>query len=178
LTEIKECLQLVSTMDLEAPELVQRMEIPPSSPPIPHLALYFDGIVCRLCESQPYVCRSEATSKAHLKEIHGWTSGEKGGRPSKFSKVTRAVSETSFSKVTTSPVACQTFYRSNFFRFFVVQPVKDTRLLNTGATPGGDTTNLVPFSLEDQIALQLAQNFSATVPSLPRHDRHYTQVSP
>jgi hypothetical protein len=120
LTEIKECLQLVSTMDLEAPELVQRMEIPPSSPPIPHLALYFDGIVCRLCESQPYVCRSEATSKAHLKEIHGWTSGERGGRPSKFSKVTRAVSETSFSKVTTSPVACQTFYRSNFFRFFVV----------------------------------------------------------
>jgi hypothetical protein len=97
-------------MDLKAPELVRQMEIALNNPPIPHLALYFDGIVCRLCESQPYVCRSETTSKAYLKEIYGWTSGEKGRRPSKAFRAVLAALDISFSKVISSLIACQTFY--------------------------------------------------------------------
>jgi hypothetical protein len=175
---IKDCLRIVGAMCLTAPELVQRMVIPPSNLPIPHLALYFDGIVCRLCESQPYVCRSKRSIRAHLKETHAWTSGEKNGRPSRGSQAARATSDTSFSKVTSSPVSCQTFHRSNFFRYFVVQPIKDAKPERTVANLGGGAVNSILFSLEDQITFQLAQKLSATEPSLPGHNRHYTQVSP
>ncbi|KFY97507.1 hypothetical protein V500_02040 [Pseudogymnoascus sp. VKM F-4518 (FW-2643)] len=177
LSEINDYLRVVRTMDLEAPKLVQQTSIPPCSPPIPHLTLYLDGIACKLCESQPFVCRSEKFSKVHLKKIHGWTSGEKAGRPSKF-QVAHSARETSFSKVTASPVACQTFYRSNFFRYFVVKPVMDSRLGSTFANLGNNATNSFPLSLEDQITLQLAQKLNATEPSLLGHGRHYTQVSP
>lgn len=114
------------TMDLEAPELVQHKPIPPSSPPIPYLRLYLNGIACHLCESQPYVYCSEGSMREHLKDIHHWTSGEKGGQPTKASQAAYAAFGTPFSKVTISPVACQNFFRSNFFRFFIVTPVKDT----------------------------------------------------
>jgi hypothetical protein len=178
-TDIKDYLPIISAMCLEAPELVQQMVIPPSTPPVPHLTLYLDGIMCRLCVSRPYVCRTKGKMRLHLKEMHTWTSGERGGRPSKASQAARAASDTSFSKVTTSPVACQTFYRSNFFRYFVVQPVIDSRPAGPVADLGDNAANLIPLSLEDQITLQLAQKLRATEPSIiPGHDRHYTQVSP
>lgn len=177
-TDIKDCLGIVGVMCLQAPDLVRQVVIPPTHPPIPHLALYLDGIVCRLCRSQPYVCRNARSMRAHLRVTHAWKSGEKGGRPSKASEAARIASETSFFKVTTSPVACQTFYRSNFFRFFVVKPVMDTRLASTVANLGDNVANSIPLSLEDQITLQLAQKLNATEPSLPGHSRHYTQVSP
>jgi hypothetical protein len=132
--ERKECLRVVLTMDLEAPELVQQIDILPSSAPIPYLRLYSNGTACQLCESRPYVCCSEQSIREHLKKVHNWTSGTKGGRPSKASQVARAASGTTFSKVTTGPVACQTFYRSNFFRYFVVTPVKDEDPQSTSAT--------------------------------------------
>ena len=116
--------------------------------------------------------------RSHLKETHAWTSGQKGGRPSKASRAASAILDTSFSKVTVSPVPCQTFHRSNFFRYFVIEPVKDAEPANTVANFGGDTANPIPLSLEDQITLQLAQKLNAAEPSLPAHDRHYTQASP
>lgn len=177
-SDMKDCLKIVGGMCLEPPELVQGIVVPPSSPPIPHLALFFDGIMCRLCESQPYVCRNERKMKRHLKESHAWTSGEKGGRPSKVSQAASAALVTSFSKVTSSPVACQTFHRSNFFRYFVVKPVEDVKPASTVVSFGGDAANSNSLSLEEQVTLQLAQKLSATEPSLPGHNRHYTQVSP
>jgi hypothetical protein len=54
----------------------------------------------------------------------------------------------------------------------------DTRLASTITNEGDDTVNSNPLSLEDQITLRLAQKLSATGPSLPEHDRHYTHVSP
>jgi hypothetical protein len=175
LAERKDYLQIVRTMDFEAPELVKHKSIPPSSPPIPYLTLCFNGIACQLCDSQPYVCCNEKSMREHLKDIHHWTSGEKGGRPTKASQVAHAAFGTPFSKVTTSPVACQTFFRSNFFRFFIVTPVKDTTPQITLANLQGESN--LP-SLGDQIALQLAQKFNAAKPALLGHDRHYTQVSP
>ncbi|OAF55331.1 hypothetical protein VC83_08220 [Pseudogymnoascus destructans] len=109
---------------------------------------------------------------------HAWTSGQKGGRPSKASEAARIASETSFFRVTTSPVACQTFYRSNFFRYFVVKPVMDTRLASAIANLGDNAANSIPLRLEDQITFQLARKLNATEPSLPGHGHHYTQVSP
>ncbi|KFY31540.1 hypothetical protein V493_01012 [Pseudogymnoascus sp. VKM F-4281 (FW-2241)] len=175
---MKDCLKIVGGMCLEPPELVQGIVVPLSSPPIPHLALFFDGIMCRLCESQPYVCRNERKMKRYLKESHAWTSGEKGGRPSKVSQAASAALVTSFFKVTSSPVACQTFHRSNFFWYFVVKPVEDVKLASTVVSFGGDTANSNSLSLEEQVTLQLAQKLSATEPSLLGHNRHYTQVSP
>ena len=112
-TEIKDYLQIVNGMCLKAPELVQRMEIPPSNPPAPHLVLYLDGIACRLCECHPYVCRSKRHMRAYLTDHHAWTSGEKGGRPSKASRAATAALETSFSKVTSSPIAWQVYHLSS-----------------------------------------------------------------
>ena len=37
--------------------------------------------------------------KGHLKESHAWTSGERGGRPSKFAQAASAALVTSFYKV-------------------------------------------------------------------------------
>jgi hypothetical protein len=162
-------------MDLEVPELVKHKPIPPTSPPIPYLTLNFNGLACQLCDSQPYVCCNEKSIREHLKDIHHWTSGEKGGRPTKASQAAHTMFRTPFSKVTTSPVACQTFFRSNFFWFFIVTPVKDTTSQCTLANLQGKSN--LP-SLGDQIALELAQKFNATKPALLGHDRHYTQVSP
>ena len=78
LAEREDCLQIVRTMDLEAPERVKHKSIPPSSPPIPYLTLYFNGIACKLCESQPYVCCNDKSMREHLSQIHRWTSGDKG----------------------------------------------------------------------------------------------------
>ncbi|KFY24829.1 hypothetical protein V491_02001 [Pseudogymnoascus sp. VKM F-3775] len=116
--------------------------------------------------------------RVHLSVAHAWTSAEEGGRPSKASEAARIASETSFFKVTTSPVACQTFYRSNFFRYFVVKPVMDTRLASAVANLGDNAANSILLSLEDRITLQLAEMLNGTEPSLPGHGRHYTQVSP
>jgi hypothetical protein len=113
-TDIKECLQIVSTMCLRAPELVRQTMIPPSTLAIPYLALFFDGIICRLCKSSTYVCRSERTMRAHLKESHTWTSNSKGGRPSKASQATN----TGFSQVTTQPCCLPDLPSKQFFSVF------------------------------------------------------------
>lgn len=56
--------------------------------------------------------------------------------------------------------------------------MKDVPPQGTIANLGSDSwiTNLP--SLEDQIALQLAQKFDAAKPALLDHNRHYTQASP
>ena len=65
--------------------------------------------MCRLCESQPYVCRNDGKMKGHLKESHAWTSGDKGGRPSRVSQEASAALVTSFCKITSSPVVAKHF---------------------------------------------------------------------
>jgi hypothetical protein len=51
----------------------------------------------------------------HLKEIHQWQSGSKGGRPKQS---TSSAARELWTKVTMAPICCQTFHRSNFFSFF------------------------------------------------------------
>jgi hypothetical protein len=80
--------------------------------------------------------------------------------------------------VTTSPVACQTFYRSNFFRYFVVQPVKGATQASIDTNPTSDTVSPAPLSLEDHITLKLGQKLGDAESFIQEDDRHHTQVSP
>lgn len=171
--DIKDCLRAVSEMCLEEPILVQQKVILLSSPPIPHLTLCLDGIICRLCKIQAYICRNEGSIRSYLKKTHIWTCGEKAGRPSKASRDV----ENSFSIVTTSPVTCQTFYRSNFFRYFMVQPVRGAERTSIDTNTPSDTVNLALLSLEDYITLKLGQKLGDVELFIQEDDRYYTQVS-
>ena len=81
----------------------------------------------------------------HLRTVHAWKSGCKGGRAPKAS----VAKETGFAVVTASPVSYQTFHHSNFNRFFQVTPPPSLPLLPTTTT------------LEAQVELQLAQKLQA-----------------
>jgi hypothetical protein len=91
----------------------------------------------------------------HLKEIHQWQSGSKGGRPKK--STTYTVREL-WAKVTMAPVCCQTFHRSNFFRFFQVTPpvaASCSSLISSLLTAPR------PMTVLEQVEQQLAQKLQA-----------------
>ncbi|KAL5344188.1 hypothetical protein ACLOAV_010850 [Pseudogymnoascus australis] len=85
------------------PELVQRLVIPPLTPPIPYLRLYLDGIACCLCQapSQPYVCRGATSMREHLKQSHQWQSGSKRSCPE---RAIAAAYASQYAAVTMAPV--------------------------------------------------------------------------
>jgi hypothetical protein len=51
---------------LQPPELVSKIQVAPTSPPIPLLRLYHDGFCCKLCPiEKPYVCRARGGLTRH-----------------------------------------------------------------------------------------------------------------
>jgi hypothetical protein len=89
----------------------------------------------------------------HLKTVHEWTSGRKGGRPPKVS----VAKETDFAAVTVSLVSYQTFHHSNFIRFFqVTPPLSPSQTELPSLSPAH-----APATLEAQVELQLAQKLQA-----------------
>lgn len=172
--DIERCVRFFSTKRLLSPHQVQRIQVPPSTPPIPHLAIHYDGICCRLCIERPYICRNTRGMSEHLNKAHGWRG--KGGRPPK--NPTSLASRTVFTDVTISPVACQTFHRSNFFRFFQVNPKKTLAIVQAQQNESGlDQPSL---SLQDQLELRLDQKLETagdTLATTPE-SRHFSQASP
>ena len=162
------------------PELVQRLVIPPLTPPIPYLRLYPDGIACRLCQapSQPYVCRGAYGIRKHLEQSHQWRSGNTCGRPE---QAVAAAYASQYAAVTMAPVCCQTFYRSNFFRYFQVMPQPLSLSLSLSPLYAGAIV-AHPMTVREQVELQLAQRLeaqrqaAAASPVLPRQ-RYASEAS-
>jgi hypothetical protein len=98
--------------------IVSKLRISLQAAPIQYLALYRDGISCRLCpDEQPYICRTRFGMRSHLRTEHNWRNPQGKGRQS----VAARLAPTAYSNVITSPVCCQTFYQqSEFVRFFQV----------------------------------------------------------
>ena len=148
--ELKTCIEFWKDQPIQAAKAIQQLELPANTPPIPNLALFHNGILCRLCAKRPFVCSGKTISymQTHLRTVHAWKSNCKGGRPPKAS-VAKA---TGFAVVTASPVSYQTFHRSNFNCFFQVTPPPS--LLPPPPTPTTTT-------LEAQVEMQLAQKLQA-----------------
>jgi hypothetical protein len=162
------------------PDQVQQIQVPPETPPIPHLAIYHDGICCRMCKERPYICRNTRNMSEHLNKAHSWRG--KGGRPLK--NPTASTLHTVFVDVTVSPITCQTFHRSNFFRFFQVNPDKTLVARNGQEKEVGLSQQLShgihTLSIPKQIELQLDQKLAAldrAAAGCPGQ-RHFSQVSP
>jgi Orsellinic acid/F9775 biosynthesis cluster protein D len=157
--DIQSCVRICKTFAIQAPKLVQMLELPLDTPPISHLRLYLDGIRCDLCpESRPYICQGHKGMSDHLHDKHQWENPRgKGGRPSKAAKL----ADTDFYKVTTSPVFCQTFHRSNFFRFFQVAQPKPSTNPNRLTALGQEAARRQPVSIQDQIEQQLTERLQA-----------------
>jgi Orsellinic acid/F9775 biosynthesis cluster protein D len=118
-TDITAYAKACSAYNIIPPAITQRRAMPLDTLPIPHLKTFPDGIRCQLCKTDtPYICRSKEGMREHLKGLHSWQSTDKGGRPSK--RHGDQQQETCFSKATVGPVHCQTFYHSNFHRYFEV----------------------------------------------------------
>lgn len=171
--QIQHCVKYYAAEPIQSASVVQKLVVPRQMTPITYLTLYTDGIACRLCpDVQPYICRSDKSMRDHLREIHQWESGSKGGRPKKSS--TEAV-RTLWDKVTMAPVWCQTFHRSNFFRYFqVTPPVSASRPSSLLTTPR-------PMTVREQIEQQLAQNLEASERAREHaglQSPHATEVSP
>jgi hypothetical protein len=114
--QIRCCAKYYAVKPIQSAAVVQKLVVPRQTPPIHYLALYTDAIACRLCpDNQPHICRSEKSMRDHLKVIHQWQSGSKGGRPKQS---TSSAARELWTKVTMAPICCQTFHRSNFFLFF------------------------------------------------------------
>src|SRR6516162_8059378 len=85
--EVRSCVRFWQARPIQPAKAIQQLELPIDTPPIPNLALYHDGILCRLCTKRPFICSGKTTScmQKHLKTVHAWTGGYKRGRPPKAS---------------------------------------------------------------------------------------------
>lgn len=122
-SERRVCVELWKNRPLQPAQHVQQLYLPSDTRPIPNLALFHNGMRCRLCTERPHITgKGNARGmREHLKACHQWESGDKGGRPSKVllaSHDQRAQNESVLSAVIVAPVSYQTFRRSNFTRFF------------------------------------------------------------
>jgi hypothetical protein len=78
--------------DLSPPAVVAKLHVQPQAAAIQHLALYHDGISCRLCPSeQPYVCRTRYGMQRHLRAKHSWQTPQRSGRPSAAARQAKTV---------------------------------------------------------------------------------------
>ena len=157
---------------LQPPELVSKIQVSPTSPPIPLLRIYHDGFCCKLCPSaKPYVCRTRSGLGQHWKEQHQLSRHR--GAPTTAERLTH-----DFDALAAFPVACQTFFkRSLFIRYFPVQPASSTIVQGIEAGSGSGAQAL---SLPEQIELQLYQKLADVQPasSAVLGQRHFSQVSP
>jgi Orsellinic acid/F9775 biosynthesis cluster protein D len=159
-------------LPIRPPREVARFQPPPYAPPIPYLTLYKNGICCKLCDNgRPYIVRSKPTMVQHLKNAHGWRRWIGKQWPS----------NPKLEDVTWYPIACQTFHRGTFFRFFAVY---------TGVMPSNATASLPPssyrpsgqiprLSLRERVEQQLTQKLEANNATLAQDllSRHATEVS-
>src|SRR5436190_2328083 len=152
--ERRDCVELWKDQPLQPAEAIQQYDLPVDTLPIPNLALHHNGIRCCLCTKLAFVSKSSQQMRHHLKKIHGWMSGRKGGRPPKAS----TVQETELASITDAPVSYQTFHRSNFLRYFQVTPLPTA---NNSQQP-------LPATLEDQVEQQLAQKLDAATAAASR----------
>jgi hypothetical protein len=51
--EMKKCVALWKDKPIQPAQVIQQLDLPIDTQPIPNLALYHDGISCRLCPSGP-----------------------------------------------------------------------------------------------------------------------------
>ena len=115
-------------LPIRPPKEVAQIQPPLYTPPIPYLTLYKDGLCCKLCDNKRlYIVRSKGTMLHYLKRAHGWRR-----RVSK-----QLPSDPKLEDVTWYPIACQTFHRAAFFRFFAVY---------TGDMPLNGAASLPPSS--------------------------------
>lgn len=154
LSERRDCIAVWEKKSIQPASVIQQLDLPIDTPPIPNLALYYNGICCLLCHEPAYICGNVSTMQYHLKSAHAWKSWSKGGRPLKANQ--EKGKATAVSTVTISPVCYQTFHVSNFRRNFrVAIPLKpDQGALELEQPPP-------PTSLEAQVELQLAQRTRA-----------------
>jgi Orsellinic acid/F9775 biosynthesis cluster protein D len=155
--EVTSCVAFWKEQPLKPAKEVQQLELSPNTPLVPNLALFHDGISCRLCTKRLFVCSRKATStlQRHLKKVHGWVSGDKGGRPPNAS----VAQERGFAAVTTAPVSYQTFHWSNFLRLFQVEissPLETPNSFPEETTSKADHQS-PPATLEAQVERQLEQ---------------------
>jgi hypothetical protein len=151
LSERRECIAVWENKPIQPASVTQQLDLPVDTPPIPNLALYYNGICCLVCRERAYICGNISTMQDHLKRAHAWKSGRTGGRPLKADQG----KGTALSTVTVSPVCYQTFHVSNFRRNFRVAtpPEPGQRGLEATAPPLA--------SLEAQVELQLAEKIHA-----------------
>src|SRR5258708_33072103 len=110
-------------MPLQPARDVQQLHLPLDTSPIPNLALFYNGMRCRLCTVRPYICGEGSINsmRDHFKTVHKWKSGHKGGRPSKAvlaSQDQGMAKQTSLYSMIAAPVAFQHINLSNFTLFF------------------------------------------------------------
>jgi hypothetical protein len=156
--------------------------LPPETTPIAYLALYYDGMACRLCPSkQPYICKESNTRcmQYHLKTAHIWQSGCKRGQRFKasLSSTTQRLrqgqkQEGVLSAVTIAPVAYQTFHRSNFLRYFQVAAPPLPK-----PNPNRLLPQPPPTPLEALVEQQLAQKLQAMKSSTSTDFQQSKQLS-
>jgi hypothetical protein len=150
-SERRDCAETWKNKPLQPVQAIQRLDLPVDTLPIPNLALFHNGMRCRLCTELSYICGGGTIThmQLHLKTVHGWQSGYNGGRPSKEVLASRLAV---LSTVIITPVSYQTFHRSNFTRYFQVATLlePDLRAPKANRLPP-------PATLEAQIELQLAE---------------------
>jgi hypothetical protein len=162
--EIRSCVSFFAAKPLLLPAQLKETYIPLETRPIQHLAVFHDGMACRLCpEVGRYICQSVKTIRGHLKRVHP-------DRRRQRLLPTNSV----YTEHITASIACQTFYRSGLRRFFQVsiQGVMREPL---------ETPAQTAISLQDQLSLQLDQKLNALQPSMNssmQGERHASQVSP
>jgi hypothetical protein len=180
-----------AALPIQDPRDVARIQLPLHAPPIPYLALYDDGICCTLCTSErPYVCRNERVMLNHLGSAHQWK--RKRGWQGRCSPQQQQGALKKLTQVTYSPIACQTFHRNNYTRYFPVdtgaQLPSAATIAAVGAAAAAAATaksgQPIPTplreSLRDRVKKQLAQKQEAIRAAQAAEDartRQATEVS-
>lgn len=154
-------VEIWKNAQLLQPSAVSKLCIPPHTTPIRHLALYRDGIGCRLClDGQAYICRTRNGMQAHLRSEHDWKSPQGKGRQSRAARL----AETAYTNVVVSPLSCQTFYQqSQYVRFFQVDCPEPGTVVDDkeqGTKPAAITAEPSRSALE-LVAHQLDQKLQA-----------------
>lgn len=168
--------------DLSSASTVSKLHVSPQAAQIQYLALYDDGISCRLCpDEQPYICRTRFGMQSHLRAQHSWRSPQAKGRQS----VTARLAPAAYANVVNSPIYCQTFYQqSQFVRFFQVASPGLSAAVDNKAREGAERATAVPEPSRqalDLVELQLDRKLQALHESTQAKGlaaRPFSQVDP
>ncbi|KFY69203.1 hypothetical protein V496_00434 [Pseudogymnoascus sp. VKM F-4515 (FW-2607)] len=175
-SERRDCVDIWKNKPLQPARDVHQLDLPLDTSPIPTLALFYNGMRCRLCTERPYICGAGNTRsmRDHLKTVHSWKGSDKGGCPSRavvMSQNQGLAGQTVLSPVIATPVSYQTFYRSSFTRFLLVVTPLEHDQRRSGLEADQPPP---PTSLKAQVESQLAERThvaearaASTVPQWP-----------